>query len=238
MTVLSVDSLTFGYSADHMIFNEASVRIHQNDRLGLWAMNGTGKTTFLKIITGLLKPDSGRIVFNGKERQSEKSFHDLRLNLGFVLQHSEDQLFFPEVIEDVAFGPLNQGFSRQEALKKAEEILEQLHLQHLKHAISSELSGGQKKMVALASVLAMDPKMLLLDEPTAGLDVQTRLCVINLLKELSVPWILVSHDPALLSETCNRFITIDQYQFHEMTAPQVHQHEHAHFFGTLEHHHD
>lgn len=132
------------------------------------------KLLLFRVVTGLLKPQTADIFLEDKAVTNEEEFKALRLKVGFVLQHADDQLFFPQVIDDVAFGPLNQGLSEKEARKVSEEALSNLGILELKDALSYELSGGQKKLVTLACVLSMKPQVLLLDEPTNGLDVDSK----------------------------------------------------------------
>ena len=236
--ILEVKDLSFSYLNGAQIFNQANLSVFSNDRLGLWGPNGSGKTTFFRLLTGLDKAQQGEILFNGKLCATKKDFEALRLKVGLVLQHPDDQLFFPEVIEDVAFGPLNQGLTQQEAKEKSVKILEKLGIAHLAHSLSFKLSGGQKKLVTLASVLSMDPEMLLLDEPTNGLDTKSRERLIDVIKEIEVPMIIVSHDPDVLRLTANRFETIEEGKFVSIDAPIEHVHSHSHFFGQLNHSHN
>lgn len=236
--ILEVKNLSFSYLDSTRIFNGANLSLGKSDRLGLWGPNGSGKTTFFRLLTGLDKAQEGEIYFNGKLCTSKADFEKLRLKVGFVLQHPDDQLFFPEVIEDVAFGPLNQGLSQQEAKDKSLSILDKLDIAHLAHSLSFKLSGGQKKLVTLASVLSMDPKLLLLDEPTNGLDSKSRMRLIDIINEIKVPMIIVSHDPDLLKATANRYETISDGKFIPIEAPIEHVHSHTHFFGQLHHTHE
>ncbi len=219
MDIISVNNLCFKYHDSKVVFDNASIKLADKEKLAIWGPNGCGKTTFLKLLTGLLKKDSGKIVLEGKLIETESDYRGLRMKCGFVLQNPDDQLFFPEVIDDVSFGPLNQGLSQEEALAVSNETLEQLGIKDLDHAISDELSGGQKKLVSLATVLSMKPSVLLLDEPTNGLDVESRLHLIDVINSLSVSMILVSHDPDLLTNTCTRYVTIKDGKFQEIASP-------------------
>ena len=145
--------------------------------------------------------------------------------------------FFPQVIDDVAFGPLNQGLSEEEARKVSEEALATLGISDLKDALSYELSGGQKKLVTLACVLSMKPKVLLLDEPTNGLDVDSKQRLIEVINKIDAAKIIISHDPEMLSSTCTKFATIRNCRIESIAKPEMHEHWHTHFYGGVPHTH-
>ncbi len=219
MDIISVNNLSFKYHDGKVVFDSASLKLADKEKLAVWGPNGCGKTTFLKLLTGLLKKDGGEILLAGNPVETENDYRNLRMKCGFVLQNPDDQLFFPEVIDDVSFGPLNQGLTPEEALAVSNETLEQLGIKDLDHAISDELSGGQKKLVSLATVLSMKPSVLLLDEPTNGLDVESRLHLMDVINSLDVSMILVSHDSDLLVKTCSRYVTIKNGKFQEIASP-------------------
>ena len=178
-------------------------------KIGLYGPNGCGKSTFFRIITGLLKPQQGRIFLQGHPLSQEKDFRSLRMRVGLVLQNADDQLFCPTVLEDVAFGPLNMGFNKEKARRISLETLAQLGLSGYENRLIHTLSGGEKKLVALATVLAMQPEALLLDETNNDLDPEARERLINLLNELPVARIVISHDWDFLSRTSSQFMTIE-----------------------------
>ena len=130
---------------------------HKGDRIGLVAPNGSGKTTLFHVIMGLLKPSAGRIVIFGQTRRKEKDFIDVRHRIGLLFQDADDQLFSPTVLEDVAFGPLNLGKTKQEALDISRRTLSFLGLSGFENRITFKLSGGEKRLVSLATILAMEP---------------------------------------------------------------------------------
>ncbi len=236
--VLEIKNLSFSYPDGEELLSGLNFRLEKGCSAGIWSPNGTGKTSLFKIITGLLKAKSGEILLYGKSVQTEEDFRALRLKVGFVLQHPDDQLFFPEVIDDVAFGPLNEGLSEGEAWVRAHETLVSLGIEHLEHSLSFELSGGQKKLVTLAAVLSMKPDVLLLDEPTNGLDAAARKRLIEIINRFEGEKIIISHDPDMLAETCSRFFTITDKKLSEIKAPQIHEHRHSHFFGAEQHSHN
>ena len=180
--IVNLKGLTFSYSADNPVIDNLSFHLYQGDRIGLVGPNGSGKTTLFHIILGLLKPVSGTIELFGKPAKEEKDFREARKRIGLLFQDPDDQLFSPTVLEDVAFGPLNLGKSPEEAKDIALKTLAGLNLSGFKDRITYKLSGGEKRLVSLATVLAMDPDVLLLDEPTNGLDEETEEKITNILK--------------------------------------------------------
>jgi cobalt/nickel transport system ATP-binding protein len=148
-----------------------------------------------------LRPQAGRIVIFGQEVKKEKDFVDVRQKVGLLFQNADDQLFCPTVLEDVAFGPLNQGKPPTEAIRIARETIERLGLKGFEDRVTYKLSGGEKKLVSLATVLAMQPRLLLLDEPTAGLDEKTKERLIHILRNLEITLMVVSHENHFLENT-------------------------------------
>ncbi|HBC69235.1 MAG TPA: energy-coupling factor ABC transporter ATP-binding protein [Sutterella sp.] len=217
--LLQVKNLSFGFERDSMLFDKASLTIHEEDQIGLWADNGTGKTTLLRIITGLQKAASMELYLNEKQVTDEQGFRQVRRQFGFVLQNAEDQLFFPEVIDDVMFGPLNLGLGERQAREAALEALSRLGISQLAGADSFHLSGGQKRLVSIASILAMRPIGLLLDEPTTGLDAKARSRLADVLKSLTGPRLIVSHDMGFLTAVSNRLVSIEQGHFVPLNFP-------------------
>lgn len=228
-----------GYSypgQDSPLLEKINFRI-SNERIGLTGSNGCGKTTLFQIIMGLLKASEGEILLQGKTIADEKDFRLLRSRLGFLFQDSDDQLFSPTVLEDVAFGPLNLGATPDEARTLSIRTLEQLGLKDFEDRITHRLSGGEKKLVALATILSMQPKLLLLDEPSNNLDPATRERLINILRGLDQAHIIISHDLDFLASTCSRLYTIQDRQLIRCEQKQVHSHEHIHPYGDHPHQH-
>ncbi len=210
----------------------------QDKRIGIIGPNGCGKTTFLHLMVGLLKPDRGEILFSGRPVSTKEDLRALRKEVGFLFQSSDDQLFSPTVIEDVAFGPLNLGFSPQKARDIAVKTLEELGLAGFEERITHRLSGGEKKLVALATILAMRPKILLLDEPTNNLDPKTRSHLIEILQGLDLYQVIISHDWEFLSHTTSILYKIDHGHIHRCEEDHVHVHRHVHKAGDHPHHHE
>jgi len=200
--LIELHDVTFAYpGAPHPVFQGLNYRLLPGKHVGLIGPNGCGKTTLLHLIMGLLRPQSGRIVIFGQEVKKEKDFVDVRQKVGLLFQNADDQLFCPTVIEDVAFGPLNQGKKPEEAVRIARETMERLGLQGFEDRVTYKLSGGEKKLVSLATVLAMRPQVLLLDEPTAGLDEKTKERLVHILKNLEITFMVVSHENHFLEHT-------------------------------------
>jgi cobalt/nickel transport system ATP-binding protein len=211
VAIFRLEQIYFNYAhgVDRQeIFKNLCFALHDSDKFGLYGPNGSGKTTFFRLVTGLLKPQSGQVFFHGKAMCNERDFHSLRCKVGFVLQQAEDQLFCPTVLDDVSFGPLNIGLAPQEARATAVQTLHTLGLEGFEDRLVHKLSGGEKKLVALASVLAMQPEALLLDEPTSGLDEKSAVRISNVLKQLTTARIIISHDKNFLAETSTKILTI------------------------------
>lgn len=169
--------------------------------------------------------------------ETEKDFRELRCKVGLVLQHAEDQLFCPTVLEDVAFGPLNLGCSQDEARVRAASTLERLGLAGFENRLTHRLSGGEKKLVSLATVLVMEPEALLLDEPTNGLDPEARQRIIGVLKTLPTARIIISHDWDFLAETSSEYLTVEGQHFTDAAPSHAHAHMHVHPLGNKPHEH-
>jgi cobalt/nickel transport system ATP-binding protein len=207
--IVTLEGIRFAYAGRPVLFDGLCFALHRRDQIGLYGPNGSGKTTLLRLLTGLETPQGGSLLFHGLPVDSGRALHRLRCAVGFVLQNSDDQLFSPTVLEDVAFGPLNLGLKRHEARDRAMETLESLHLRALADRPIHRLSAGEKKMVSIASVLSMRPEALLLDEPTAFLDEGSRDTIIAILQGQDLARIVVSHDKEFLRRTASSFLRIE-----------------------------
>jgi cobalt/nickel transport system ATP-binding protein len=201
--------LHFSYPGHPSVLQGACFQLHPAERLAITGPNGAGKSTLLHILVGLLRPTSGRIWAFGQDRVQEKDFHTVRQRAGYVFQDPDDQLFCPTVAEDVAFGPLNLGKSRSEALEIVTRVLDQLGLSQFHDRVTHKLSGGEKRLVSLAAVLAMEPDVLLLDEPTNALDEATTERLVQILNSLPQAMILVSHDRRFRSRIQTRALRLE-----------------------------
>lgn len=235
--LLELRDISFSYSKSSPSLLEGINFSVQEKSIGFIGPNGCGKTTVFQIIMGLLQADEGEILLEGKVVSNKKDFRQLRRKLGFLFQHSDDQLFSPTVLEDVAFGPLNMGKTPDEARKISVQTLNHLGLSGFENRITHKLSGGEKKLVALATILSMQPKLLLLDEPSNNLDPATRERLITILRDLQQAYIIISHDLDFLASTCSRLYTITDKQLIRCKEKQIHSHEHIHPYGDQPHQH-
>lgn len=197
----------FSYEKDRPVLRDLSFRIEKGESVGLIGANGAGKSTVMKLLLGLLTPSSGEILVDGV-RVEKKTLPEIRRKLGFVLQNSDNQMFMPTVYEDMIFAPLNYGLSREEAERRVDAVLEKLGLQELKHRHNHRISGGEKRMAAIATILAMEPEAVLMDEPSSALDPYNRRLVINTIRELRQTKLITSHDLDMILDTCERVILL------------------------------
>ena len=235
--ILNLTKIRYGYPGGPLVLNDLDFHLHVGDRIGLVAPNGSGKTTLFHIIMGLLKPLSGTVEAFGEAREAEADFIEVRRRIGLLFQDADDQLFSPTVLEDVAFGPLNLGKSREEALTVARNTLDFLGLNGFEDRVTYKLSGGEKRLVSLATVLAMEPEVLLLDEPSTGLDSSTKDKLIDILNELDLSFVLISHEFDFLSKTTGHIYTMDGGRIRFDPELDIHTHEHAHLMGKQPHRH-
>jgi cobalt/nickel transport system ATP-binding protein len=220
--------VSFGYGAGPLL-SDVDLRICRRERVALIGGNGSGKSTLLKLIVGLLTPGTGQIRVLGRDCRQEADFRRVRARVGLVFQHSDDQLFCPTVLDDVAFGPLNLGYSPSEAAAAAERTLAALGLQGYGPRVTHRLSGGEKRLVALATVLAMAPELLLLDEPTSGLDAASEARLLEHLAALPQAMLIVSHEQRVLERLSTRALLLQEGRLVEAALHRhPHQHRHAH----------
>lgn len=229
---MQVKNLTFTYGKrtanECKVLDNISFEIRKGEFIGLIGSSGSGKTTLIKHLNGLLKADSGDILFNGLSIYDKKYvLSKLRKEVGLVFQYPEQQLFKNTVIADVSFGPLNMGMSHEEAEESARKSLELVGIDVSYYYVSPlELSGGQKRCVAIAGVLAMNPQILVMDEPAAGLDPGTRRSIYQLVekikKERNIAVVLVSHHMEDVAEYADRvFVLHDHKLVREGTVKEV-----------------
>ena len=204
--MLEFRNVSFGYDKASPVIKDLSFKINDGETVGLIGANGAGKSTVMKLILGLVSGE-GEILLDGVGVCRE-TLAGIRKKTGFVLQDSDDQMFMPTVYEDMIFGPMNYGMSRDEADRKVDEVLEKLGITRLKHRHNHRLSGGEKRMAAIATILAMEPSVILMDEPTAALDPYNRRIVINAVNGLSQTRIITSHDLDMIMDTCKRVILL------------------------------
>lgn len=202
--LLRIADLKFSYQNGKNVFQNLNFSLHKKERIGLVGSNGAGKTTLFHIIMGLLRPSSGSLEVFDKSRKSEEDFLEVRQRIGLLFQDSDDQLFCPTVEEDIAFGPLNLGKTHEEAQVIVKETCAKLGLSGYERRITHRLSGGEKRLVALATVMAMNPECYLLDEPTTGLDDAATKRFLSYLNEHADTYIMITHNHDLLSHTADK----------------------------------
>ena len=197
--------LCFAYPGERTILNDLSFSVSEGEQVGLIGANGAGKSTLMKAALGLITV-SGTITIDGLEMNRD-NLADIRRRLGYVLQDSDNQMFMPTVFEDMLFGPLNYGMPRPEAEALVDQTLAELNLTHLKNRRNHKLSGGEKRMAAIATILAMQPQIML-----TALDPKNRRTLIRTLKALPVTKIIATHDLDLVLETCDRVLLLHDGQ--------------------------
>ncbi len=203
---IKVSQLGFSYPNQLEVLQDINLTINSGERVGLIGPNGAGKSTLFLSICGILKPTAGEILLFGKP----VVMGEFRPEIGLVFQNPNDQLFCPSVWDDVAFGPENMGLSETEIEHQVQEALAVTGIQKLAERVPHHLSGGEKCMVAIAGVLAMRPKLILYDEPSANLDMRSRRRLINFLQTSQETRLISSHDLELIIEVCDRVLLLDQ----------------------------
>lgn len=212
--LISLRGIVFSYPGGRRVLDGLDFTLGQGERVGITGPNGSGKTTLLHIMVGLLKPEAGEVEIFGKTRVEEGDFKEVRRRVGLLFQDPDDQLFCPTVIEDVAFGPLNLGKRGEELKGIVAEALRAVGLEGFEERAAHTLSGGEKRLASLATVLAMEPEVLLLDEPTAGLDEDTTEKVLQILEERGVPYVIVTHDREVLRRSTDRILRLNDGKLH------------------------
>jgi cobalt/nickel transport system ATP-binding protein len=257
--LLAVEGASYSYLDRYVALKSVDMTVARGEKVSLLGANGCGKSTLLKLLDGLLFPDDGRYVAFGDE-VTEDNLEDEQFNtgfrsrVGFIFQNSDAQVFSPTVREEIAFGPLNMGLTTAAVEHRVADTLAMLEIEHLADRAPFQLSGGQKKRVAIASVLAMNPEVLLFDEPTAALDPRTQHWLIELIVELNRAGktiVLATHDLETLDVLADRCLVFSEA--HELVAQGspdtilgdrellrsvnlVHEHSHRH--GRVMHRHE
>jgi len=224
--IINLKGIFFKYpGTTKNIIENLDLKFYSGDRIGIMSPNGSGKTSLFYIIMGLLKPDAGNIKIFNKPVITEKDFEKVRFRIGLLFQDANDQLFSPTVLEDVAFGPLNIGKTPDQAKKIAKDTLYELGLDGFEHRVTHKLSGGEKRLVALATVLAMKPEVLLLDEPSSGLDEKTKTRLVDVLSHLDLSYILISHESDFLYKLTDSIYTMENGKI--FSGKKKHQYIHT-----------
>ena len=205
---LQINDLNFSYPDGYEALKNINLEINKGDTLGVLGPNGAGKTTFILHLNGILGNLDDSIYINNLSI-NEDNLKNIREKVGIVFQDPDDQLFMPTVLEDVMFGPKNFGYTNEEAESKAIEALEKVKMKELLNKPPHHLSFGQKRKVAIASVIAINPELIVLDEPSSNLDPASRRELIEILKNLDVTIILVTHDLPMALEICDESIILN-----------------------------
>jgi len=209
-TILQVHDLHFSYHDGLAALRGVSFELCKGEKVALVGPNGAGKSTLMLHLNGILN-GRGEVTV-GSNRLTRDNLPAVRAMVGLVFQNPDDQLFSPTVFEDVAFGPLHMGLPMIEVEARVKSALESVRMSTFRDRLSHHLSVGEKKRIAIATVLSMDPQVLVLDEPSAGLDPRARRTLINLLRELPITMLVSTHDMKLVQELFPRTIVMDEGQ--------------------------
>ena len=205
--MLEFRNVSFSYEPGTPVLDNLSFHIRKGETVGLIGANGAGKSTIMKLMLGLL-PAQGEILVDGMP-VTKQNLPLIRQKIGFVLQDSDNQMFMPTVYEDMIFGPRNYGLSREEADARVDRVLRELGLENLKHRHNHKISGGEKRMAAIATILAMEPEMIVMDEPSTALDPVNRRRVISTINSRKETKLIASHDLDMILDTCQRVILLN-----------------------------
>jgi cobalt/nickel transport system ATP-binding protein len=224
MNVIETKDITYHYPDGTKALDNVNFKAEEGKIVALLGPNGAGKSTLFLHFNGILRPTSGSVVVDGSEiKYDKKDLMRVRQNVGIVFQNPDDQLFAPTVIEDVAFGPMNLGLSKEEVEQRVDESLKRVGMEEVKKKAPHHLSGGQKKRVAIAGILAMKPKIMVLDEPTSGLDPKGASQILRILYELNkegMTIIISTHDVDLVPLYANQVYIISNGQIIKEGSPQ------------------
>lgn len=220
MNVLSLKDVSFSYRPGREVLKGVSLSVERGEQVALIGANGVGKSTLLKLFVGLLEPHTGCVEVCGMTVE-RKNLATVRRAAGYVFQDAESQLFLANVWEDVAFGPRNEGLAEDEVRKRTEVALESVGISSLAQEHVYRLSGGQKRLASIATVLALRPDVLLLDEPTLALDPRNRRMVIRALGDLPCAKLIATHDLDFVLDSCSRVIVVSDGMIVAEGAPAV-----------------
>ncbi|MBQ1312286.1 MAG: ATP-binding cassette domain-containing protein [Blautia sp.] len=207
--MIEVNHLSFAYDPAEPVLSDICFQAGRGETIGLIGANGAGKSTFLRMLVGLELSFEGEILIAG-ERLEKKNLDQVRSRIGYVFQDSDSQLFMTTVEEDVAFAPRNYGFPEEEVRRRVDMALEKVHIEHLRGKSIYKLSGGEKKRAAIATILSMDPEVILMDEPSAALDPKNRRNLIHVINGLEGTRIIASHDLDFIRDTCERTVLLSE----------------------------
>lgn len=207
--LLSIHTITYRYPGGTSALQGVQGDFTEGSSTGIIGPNGAGKTTLFMVLCGLIEADQGHVTIRGEKVLP----HTFNPAIGYVFQNPDDQLFNPRVYDDVAFGPRNLGWDQAQVHEKTESMLVKTGIHELAQRPPHNLSGGEKRMVAIASVLVMEPDVVIFDEPTANLDHRHRRRVIEMIHTLKGTFLIASHDMDFILETCQEVCIVDEGQF-------------------------
>lgn len=205
--MIELKDVSFSYNNKVQVLSNINLKVEDNESIGIIGANGVGKSTILKLLVGLELGYQGDIVVNNLKVE-KNNLSEIRKKIGYVFQDSDSQLFMPTIYEDVSFAPRNYGFSKEEIYTRTIEALKSVGIEELKDKPIYHLSGGQKKLASIATILSMKPDILIFDEPTVALDPKNRRRFIEVLNSLQGTKVVTSHDLDLIYDTCNRTVLI------------------------------
>jgi cobalt/nickel transport system ATP-binding protein len=256
--IIQLENLSYYYSRKHCALTDVSFSVNQGEIFSIIGSNGSGKSTLLHLMCGLIFPDKGKILYKGdaitEQKLKDTNFNSyFRGSIGYVFQNSESQLFCPTVFDELIFAPLQMGKDKATAFERAEAVMKMLNIEPLRNRSTQMLSGGEKKRVAIGSILTLNPDILLIDEPMSGLDPKTRSYLIELifqLNEAGKTIILTTHSLELVDHFQSRVAVLSEEHTLEKigSAEEILTdtdlliktnliHEHLHRHGNLSHKH-
>jgi cobalt/nickel transport system ATP-binding protein len=217
--MLQIENLTVSYPDKTVAIDDLSLSIGAGESIALIGANGAGKTTLLLSLAGVLDAAEGSIAIGGAVL-SKSTLNEVRKKVGMVFQNPDDQLFMPMIYDDIAFGPRNYGDDEQTVHDKVTSVLERLDIAKLAEKSPFKMSGGEKRIAALATILVMDPDLMMFDEPTAYLDPKARRNLINILNGLNHTKIIATHDLRFAEEVCDRAVLLKEGKLFAEGSPQ------------------
>ena len=206
--LLNIKNLSFTYEDGNEVLSDINLVARDGESIGIIGANGIGKSTLMKLLVGLYLNYKGQLEVAG-HAMTGKNLNHIREHVGYVFQDSDSQLFLSTVEEDVAFGPQNYGLSEEEVEERVKEALEKVHITELRKKHNYKLSGGEKKLAAIATILSMEPDIIIMDEPSIALDPRNRKNLMKILNEINVLKLITSHDLDFVLDTCDRVLLLD-----------------------------
>lgn len=207
--ILKIEHLSFAYEKEEPVLSDINLMAHDGESIGIIGANGIGKSTLMKLLVGLYLDYEGVLEIAGHP-VDKKNLNHVREHIGYVFQDSDSQLFLSTVEDDVTFGPQNYGLSDDEVEKRVVDALEKVHITDLRKKHTYKLSGGEKKLASIATILAMNPDIIIMDEPEAALDPRNRKNLIRIINEINSLKLITSHDLDFIMDTCERTILLDE----------------------------